>query len=203
MNFAVEIVKKGIQRASPPVQRALDTISRQRTRLSRLTELIVAASEHAEGKPPLRREQLDLAGLVRDVARDYEDLFKREGCELRLSADEPVAMKGDAIGLEVVISNIFGNAMKFGAHAPIDVFVRGTDETAKRVAQLLVETCSDVATGIFGCRHATTVVLECRNVASRTFGDRCVAVRRNRIGQRAAGGRLGRACGARVRGVAG
>jgi signal transduction histidine kinase len=103
------------------------------TRLSRLTGLIVAASEQVEGKPPLRLEQLDLAGLVRDVARDLEDLLRREGCELRLSADEAVTMQGDPIGLEIVISNLLGNAMKFGAHAPIDVLVSKTGDTAKLV----------------------------------------------------------------------
>jgi len=133
LKFAVEVVKKGILPPTPSVQRALDTITRQSTRLSRLTELIVAASEHAEGKPPLRREPLDLAALVREVARDFEGLFKREACELRLSAAEPVIMQGDPIGLEVVVSNLFSNAMKFGATMPIEVFVRGTEETAKLV----------------------------------------------------------------------
>jgi signal transduction histidine kinase len=133
LNFAVEVVKKGIVPQAPAVQRALDTITRQATRLSRLTELIVAASEHAEGKPPLRTELLDLAALVREVARDFESLFKQEACELRLSAAEPVPMQGDPVGLEVVVSNLFSNAMKFGATMPIEVFVRGTDETAKLV----------------------------------------------------------------------
>ena len=133
LNLAVEVVKKIIQPAPPPVQRALDTITRQVTRLSRLTGLILAASEQAEGKPPLRLEQLDLAGLVRDVARDLEDLLRRAGCELRLSADEAVTMQGDPIGLEIVLSNLLGNAMKFGAHAPIDVRVSKTADTAQLV----------------------------------------------------------------------
>lgn len=133
LNFAVEVIKQGIRPAPPRVQRALETITRQATRLSRLTELIVAASQHTGGKLPLRLEHLDLAGLVREVARDFEDLFKREGCELNLSADEPVPITGDPTGLEVVTSNLFSNAMKFGAHAPIDVSVRRTDDTAKLV----------------------------------------------------------------------
>jgi signal transduction histidine kinase len=132
LTIAIELIKKGIQ-ATPPVQRALDTITRQATRLSRLTELIVAASQHTTGKPSLRLERLDLAVLVRDVARDFEDLFEREGCELHLSADPGVAIHGDPVALEVVIANLFGNAMKFGAHAPIEVFVRQTDTTATLV----------------------------------------------------------------------
>lgn len=132
LSFAVEILKKGTP-ATPPLQRALDTIARQVMRLSRLTELIVAASPHAGDRPPLRLEQVDLAALVRDTVRDFEELFKRQGCELRLSADESVPLLGDPIGLEVMLANLFGNAMKFGANAPIEVFVRKTDETATLV----------------------------------------------------------------------
>lgn len=131
LNIAVELLKKGLGPAQPPVQRALDTIGRQATRLARLTELIVLAARHEAGTLPLRRERLDLAALAREVVRDFEDMAKRAGCELRVAADEPVEIQGDPVGLEVVVSNLLGNAVKFGAGAPIEVVARGTEQAAE------------------------------------------------------------------------
>lgn len=130
LRFAVDLLKKGLGPGLQAVQRAVDIIARQATRLSRLTELIVLSSQQFGGQLPLRFEQLDLAALVRGVAQDFADLLARAGCELRLSADEPLVVRGDRASLEVVISNLLANAMKFGAGTPVEVTVSSTDTSA-------------------------------------------------------------------------
>lgn len=133
LQLAVDLLKKALPPTAPPVQRAVDTITRQATRLSRLTELIVLAAQHFDGELPLRFEPLDLGALVRDVARDFADLFARAGCELQLHADEAIVIRGDQTGLEVVVSNLLANAMKFGKGAPVEVDVHKLDGLVRLV----------------------------------------------------------------------
>lgn len=123
LQLAVDVLRKATP-ATATAQRAVDTIARQTTRLSRLTELIVMTARQCDGELPLRFTRLDLGVLVRAVTRDFADLFARAGCELRLHADDGVIVEGDETGLEVVVSNLLANAMKFGKGAPIEVRVR-------------------------------------------------------------------------------
>jgi signal transduction histidine kinase len=133
LQLAVELLRKTLPPGPPAARRAVDTIARQTTRLSRLTELIVMTARHCDGALPLRFARLDLAALVRDIAVDFADLFARAGCELQLHADEPVPIDGDKTGLEVVVSNLLGNAVKFGKGAPVEVRVLRRDGTARLV----------------------------------------------------------------------
>ncbi|WAS96974.1 sensor histidine kinase [Nannocystis punicea] len=133
LQLAVELLRKAQPPGPPALQRAVDTIDRQATRLSRLTELIVMTAKHCDGGLPLRFARLDLAALVRDVAVDFADLFARAGCELQLHADDPVEIDGDETGLEVVVSNLLANAMKFGKGAPVEVRVLRRDGAARLV----------------------------------------------------------------------
>jgi signal transduction histidine kinase len=133
LQLAVDLLQKSLPDPPPAARRALDTISRQATRLSRLTELIVLAAQHGASTLPLQPEAFDLAELVRDVARDFADQLARAGCELRLQAGAPVPVYGDRTGLEVVVSNLLANAMKFGKGAPIDLTVRRSDGAAQLV----------------------------------------------------------------------
>lgn len=130
LKFAVDLLrKKLVEPLLPAVRNAVDTIARQATRLSRLTDLVVLAPLH-EGSPPLRVELLDLAALVREVARDQEASKAFTCSDLKISADAPVMLRGDRTALEVVVSNLLGNAMKFGAGRPIEVRIEADPHTA-------------------------------------------------------------------------
>ncbi|MBZ5715181.1 sensor histidine kinase [Nannocystis pusilla] len=134
LQLAVELLKKSLSPPPPPVaQRAVDTIARQATRLSRLAEVIVLAAKNCDGDLPLRFARLDLAALVAEVTRDFGELFTRSGCDVRLRADPEVMVDGDQTGLEVVISNLLANALKFGKGAPVEITVRRDDDTARLV----------------------------------------------------------------------
>ncbi|MCY1004559.1 GAF domain-containing sensor histidine kinase [Nannocystis pusilla] len=130
LEFAVDLLrKKLVEPLLPAARNAVDTIARQATRLSRLTELVVLAPLH-EGSPPLRVEPLDLAALVREVAREQAASKAFICSELEIRADAPVMLRGDRTALEVVVSNLLGNAMKFGAGRPIEVRVEADPDTA-------------------------------------------------------------------------
>jgi len=82
----------------------LEALIAQVLRLSRLD----AAAEHA------RREVVDLAGLLRDIAHDAQ--FEREagGIEVRVDAvDEPLPVRGDPGMLRSAIENVVRNAVRY------------------------------------------------------------------------------------------
>jgi signal transduction histidine kinase len=163
LNLAVDLLRKTIGPAAAPVLRAVETIDRQGARLARLTELIGLAAQSDGGEPPLQIEPVDLAALVREVALEFEDMCKREGCELRVQAGEPVWVEGDPTCLAVVASNLIGNAVKFGPRAPIDVVVRGTELGARLVV-------ADHGIGIPTARLGAVFGRYERAVSSQHFG---------------------------------
>jgi len=128
LQLAVDLLKKSLSLPPPLAQRAVDTIDRQATRLSRLTELIVLSAQHCDGDLPLRFARIDLAALVTDVTSDFADLFARAGCEVGLHAEPGLVVDGDQTGLEVVISNLLANALKFGKGAPVEIRVQRDDD---------------------------------------------------------------------------
>jgi signal transduction histidine kinase len=163
LNLAVDLLRKAMGPPSPAVQRAVDTIDRQSIRLARLTELIALAAQSDAGEPPLQIERLDLAALVREVALEFEDMCKREGCVLRVRADDAAWVEGDPTCLAVVVSNLIGNAVKFGPRAPIDVVVSGTEERARLVV-------ADHGIGIPPSRLGSVFGRYVRAVSSQHFG---------------------------------
>jgi signal transduction histidine kinase len=129
LTYAVDLLQRGL------VRRAADVIARQTARFSRLIDLITCASQEFDGALPLRFERLDLAELARGVTQDLADSLARAGCEVRLNADRPVTISGDRAGLEVAVSNLLTNAIKFGAGKPVEVTVGATDTTATLVVR--------------------------------------------------------------------
>ncbi|WP_434424706.1 ATP-binding protein [Nannocystis pusilla] len=136
LKLAIDLLRrKLIEPVLPPVQRAIDKIGQQATRLTRLIDLVVLAPLHDGRTPPLRIEQLDLCELVRNVIRDSADLPTRHGCELRYSSERPILVQGDRTGLEVVVSNLLSNALKFGAGRPVEVSVVGDERRATLIVR--------------------------------------------------------------------
>jgi PAS domain S-box-containing protein len=93
-------------------------LGRQVDRLGSLVRDVgeVAHMEH-EGKLPIRREELDLADLVRDVAGFHEEalrMSRKNHHVLALRVPEgSFAMQGDRDRLAQVLTNLFDNAIKY------------------------------------------------------------------------------------------
>jgi PAS domain S-box-containing protein len=110
----------------------------QVARLTTLVERLLDISRFAEGRLALEREELDLVPVVRAVLEAMREPARLNGCELRLTA--PRAMRGcwDRVRLEQLVTNLVGNAMKFGARHPVDVLLEEVAEPSPGAARLLV-----------------------------------------------------------------
>jgi CheY-like chemotaxis protein len=104
--------------------------TRAAARLTSLCEALIEVSRSTVGGFELKREDVDLSRLVRDVVERTSPELKRARCEVKVTADDTVSGDWDRLALERVISQLLSNAMKYGAHGAIDISVRAVDGDA-------------------------------------------------------------------------
>ncbi|MBZ4415773.1 PAS domain S-box protein [Myxococcus sp. RHST-1-4] len=101
------------------VSAMLDVFDEQLKRLAHLVEHLLDVSRIDDSRLQLRREDVDLAQVARDVVGHLQEQFGRARCELQLVAERPVVGQWDRLRLEQVMLNLLTNAMKYGAGKPI------------------------------------------------------------------------------------
>jgi predicted ATPase/signal transduction histidine kinase len=110
---------------------------RQSERLNRLIGDVFDVSQIETGQISLQRTEVDFEALVRDVLGRLELDLARSRCPVSVRALGVVQGWWDRSRLDRVVTNLLGNAIKFGAGKPIDVDI-GRDEEAG-IARLTVE----------------------------------------------------------------
>jgi len=99
-------------------------------RLTRLTGDLLDVTHIAEGRLTLQRERFDLSELVLDVTRRFEEVARRAGCEIETRL-APTQGSWDRNRLDQVVTNLVGNACKFGAGKPVEVAVEPDGDRAR------------------------------------------------------------------------
>jgi PAS domain S-box-containing protein len=104
---------------------ACDVIRRQVRSMARMVEDLLDVSRIATGKMALRKETVDLTGLVSTIAASLGPLFEEKGRSLSVSIPEgPVLVEADPTRFAQVVSNLLQNALKFtrnGGHVWISL----------------------------------------------------------------------------------
>jgi len=114
---------------SESIGRMAKIVGRQVEQLCRLSERTFAASQIV-GHLALRPEQVDLADLVRGVARNLAGRAEQSGSSLLVHAETPAVGQWDRVRLEQAVSNLMENAIRFGAGQPVEATVNSQDGTA-------------------------------------------------------------------------
>src|SRR5690606_3346256 len=93
--------------ATPPARllERLGKSERQIQRLERLVNELLDVSRVSSGRLALQLEDVDLVGLVRDVAERFAEPLARAGCELELSAPDTLVGRWDRMRLDQVLTN--------------------------------------------------------------------------------------------------
>jgi PAS domain S-box-containing protein len=94
---------------------------RQTGQLARLVDRLLDVSRLSSRDLHLERERTDLADIVRDVISRYEDAAAEAGSRIELTSAGPAVGHWDRSRLDQVVTNLVGNAVKYGAGAPIAV----------------------------------------------------------------------------------
>src|SRR5690606_9268895 len=90
------------------VARAQDNLAHMRTMIDKLLYASWLESDEA-----LHRAPTDLTTLVHRQVSDLEASARAQGVSLRLAADGPCIVSGDAEQLEEAIGNLLSNAIKY------------------------------------------------------------------------------------------
>jgi PAS domain S-box-containing protein len=96
---------------------------RQTRQLARLVDRLLDVSRLSTRDLHLEREQTDLAEIARDVISRFEDAAGEVGTRIELDVSGPTFGHWDRSRMDQVLTNLVGNAVKYGAGAPITVSV--------------------------------------------------------------------------------
>lgn len=107
-------------------------ISRQHLeRLSLLIDSLLDVSRIGAGKLALKKEEINLHDLLRNILEHFQMEFKEKGCTVQLTGDNKVIGYWDKLRLEQIVVNLISNAIKFGAGKAITVTTFIADGKAK------------------------------------------------------------------------
>ena len=101
----------------------LTAVARGVDRLSRLVSDLMDVSRINAGRLRLEVEEVDLAALARELVERFEADAAKAKCTVTLHAETPAVGRWDRLRLEQVLTNLLGNAWKFGAGHPVEVSV--------------------------------------------------------------------------------
>ena len=148
---AVEILRHH----GPPdsgAQRVHELIERQVQHLVRLIDDLLDVSRISRGKLHLRKERVQLAGVLQRALEVARPLIERAGHALEVSLPpQPIPLDADPVRLAEVFSNLLDNACKFterGGRIRLSVACDGT-EVAVRVADSGIGITPEHLDGIF------------------------------------------------------
>jgi len=96
-------------------------------RLARKLDVLMDVSRMRAGKLVLRPERFDLAELAREVVGRHQEQALSAGCELTWYGPAPLEGTWDRVRMDEVLTNLIGNALKFGRGAPIEVSFARSD----------------------------------------------------------------------------
>jgi two-component system, sensor histidine kinase len=108
----VEVVR--LASNSIAVDRATAIMQRQIGQMNRMLEDLLDAARWASGKMTLRKERIDLRGMVDDAALDVRSAVAERRHELVVTTGlEPLWVDADPQRLHQVLSNLLRNAVKY------------------------------------------------------------------------------------------
>jgi signal transduction histidine kinase len=122
-----ETAPEALMQMPPTEQKRIAAVARQARRLSGLIDSMLDVSKLTGGHLSLELAELDVSALVREVTHRFAPDASAAECKLSLHLDQPVMAVLDGNRLDQIVSNLVGNALKYGAGSPVDVTVEGDD----------------------------------------------------------------------------
>ena len=111
------------ERAMPREEllRRVGNLDRSARRLEALVERLLDEMQLSHGKLSLELQDVDLAALVKEAVARMKEEAERAGSVIVFAADQEVRGRWDSFRIDQVVSNLLGNAIKYGDRQPIEV----------------------------------------------------------------------------------
>ena len=116
----VQSLARSAKVVDPRLKDRLEKAAAAGARLEKLISQILDVSRLNAGRLALDRERMHLDAVVREVMDRFADLATESRCPILLRL-EPVEGVWDRVRLEQVITNLVGNAIKYGKGKPVEV----------------------------------------------------------------------------------
>jgi signal transduction histidine kinase len=114
--------------ATPSIRERLwQNTTRQLERLTRLVDELLDVARVKGATMELQRTDVELGELARVVLDRFSVHLEREHIRASIDAPRPVRGHWDRSRLEQVVTNLLGNAVKFGQGRPIEIRVRNVE----------------------------------------------------------------------------
>jgi signal transduction histidine kinase len=110
--------------AADQITPRLESADAQTERLAKLINQLLDVTRMTAGRLQLDLEEVDLGEVAAAVAAQSREALERSGCRLELQGDHVVGL-WDRLRVEQLVTNLLDNAMKYGAHRPIEIVVAG------------------------------------------------------------------------------
>ena len=135
MTLLVRAVEKDrlAQMGTEGLKARLTKADRQTRQLARLVDRLLDVSRLSSRELRLERERVDLAEIVREAIARYEDVAAEAGSSVDLSIRGATTGIWDRSRLDQVVTNLLGNAVKYGGGSPINVSLTSVSGTRVRL----------------------------------------------------------------------
>jgi len=94
---------------------SLEIIRKNASRMSRLTEDLLALARVESGETEFALQPHSAAELLREAQQNYQEILKSSGMELEIAESTPAAVQVDTDAIQQVLTNLIDNAAKYGA----------------------------------------------------------------------------------------
>jgi PAS domain S-box-containing protein len=108
---------------APHVQRKLESLLRQGSRLVILIENLFDVSRITNHRLTLHREPFDLVAAANEITERFSEAAATAGVTLEVHADAAVRGVWDRLRVEQILQNLLSNAIKYAPNAPVVVTV--------------------------------------------------------------------------------
>jgi signal transduction histidine kinase len=133
--FSIDLLLKEAMNGRLPagdvLLRRLKLLHRQIGRLTTDLNRLLDFSRIRSGRLELRPEDVDFSEIVGEVLEEMKPQFESSRCELHLSCAGPQQGRWDPMRLRQIVWNLISNATKFGAGAPIEVALVGSEHDVR------------------------------------------------------------------------
>lgn len=98
--------------------------------LRRATNLL-EVSRIESGNLRLDATEVDLSALTRQVTTNMVPVADTAGCRVRLTVQDGITARCDAMAVEQILENLLSNAIRYGAGRPVEIAVTSDGKTAR------------------------------------------------------------------------